>query len=104
MNTDKLSRITLGLIAIGAIGAASAARADGNPNPVQTALTPTMLSGYVDTSMQWNLGTGNENAPKYIFGGAAKSDGFNLNVVKLVLEKDAELSDDWGAGYKVDLL
>ena len=49
-------------------------------------------------------GTGDANAPGYLFGGSKKADGFNLNVIKLVLERDADLSDGWGAGYKVDLL
>jgi hypothetical protein len=68
---------------------------------VLTALSSTVISGYVDTSAQWNLGTGNANAPAYLFGGPSKSDGFNLNVVKLVIAKDPTPSDDWGAGYKV---
>ncbi len=104
MKTTNLNPITLGLIAVGAVSLASTARADEKSSPVQTALSSTMISGFVDTSAQWNLGTGNANAPGYIFGGASKADGFNLNVVKLVIEKDAELSDDWGAGYKIDLL
>ena len=76
------------------------------PSPVTTALSSTTISGYVDTSAIWNPGTGNANAPGYIFGagGSAKTDGFNLNVVKLVLEKDPDLSDPWSAGYKIDLL
>jgi hypothetical protein len=59
--------------------------------------------GYVDTSAQWNLGTSNANTPPYAFSNG-KADGFNLNVVKLTLDKPADLKEDWGAGYKVDLL
>jgi len=69
-----------------------------------TALSATTISGFVDTSAQWNPGTGNANNPAYLFGGPGKADGFNLNVVKLVIAKDPEASDGWGAGYKVDLL
>lgn len=47
---------------------------------------------------------GNANLPPYAFGGPSKADGFNLNVVKLTLEKPIEPSDVWAAGYKVDLL
>jgi hypothetical protein len=91
---------------MGAVGLASVMRADeqAQPNKVLTGLAQTTLAGYVDTSAQWNIGTGNANAPAYIFGGPAKADGFNLNVVKLVLEHDADPADGWGAGYKVDLL
>jgi hypothetical protein len=58
----------------------------------------------VDTSAQWNLGTGNANTPPYAFGGPGKADGFNLNVVKLTIEKPIDAKDEWGAGYKVDLI
>jgi hypothetical protein len=79
------------------------AKADEKPSAVMTALSSTTLSGYVDTSAQWNLGTGNFGAPAYGFGGAGKADGFNLNVVDLNLEKDADPADGWGAGYRVEL-
>ncbi|HEX4644386.1 MAG TPA: outer membrane beta-barrel protein, partial [Verrucomicrobiae bacterium] len=100
----KFNQWTLGLAALGVVSLASAARADEKPSPVMTALSSTTLSGYVDTSAQWNLGTGNANNPAYAFGGASKADGFNLNVVKITLAKDADAADSWGAGYKVDLL
>jgi hypothetical protein len=69
-----------------------------------TGLASTTVSGYVDTSAQWNLGTGNANTPPYAFGGTARADGFNLNVVKLSVEKPSDAKEEWGAGYKVDLL
>jgi hypothetical protein len=56
----------------------------------------------VDTSAQWNLGTGNAHTPPYSFGGASKADGFNLNVVQLSLDKPLDESE-WAAGYHVDL-
>jgi hypothetical protein len=56
----------------------------------------------VDTSAQWNFGTGNEFAPPYKFGGSTKADGFNLNVVQLTIAKPLDESD-WAAGYRVDL-
>jgi hypothetical protein len=98
----KFNQWTIGLAAVGLVSLASAARAD-ETNTVLTALSSTTLSGYVDTSMQWNVGTGDSHAPGYGFGGVAKADGFNLNVVDLNLEKDAEASDAWGAGYRVEL-
>src|SRR6185295_10556124 len=68
-----------------------------------TAISSTTLSGYVDTSAQWNMGTGNEHTPNYAFSNG-KADGFNLNVVKLTLERPVDPAEAWGAGYKVDLI
>jgi len=56
----------------------------------------------VDTSAQWNLGSPKSAAPVYAFSGG-KADGFNLNVVKLTLEKPLD-EGEWASGYKVDLL
>src|SRR3989449_478333 len=67
-----------------------------------TALSSTTLSGYVDTSAQWNFGTGNARLPDYKFGGSSKADGFNLNVVQLRIEKPLDEAE-WAAGYRVDL-
>jgi hypothetical protein len=91
------------LAALGVVSLASVAQADEKMSAVGTALSSTVLSGYVDTSMQWNLGTGNNSPPAYSYGGTTKADGFNLNVVDLNLEKDADASDAWGTGYKVEL-
>jgi hypothetical protein len=100
----KCNQWTLGLAALGVVSLASVVQADEKPSSVGTALSSTMLSGYVDTSAEWNLGTGNAGAPNYAWGGASKADGFNLDVVQLILEKDADASDAWGAGYKVDAI
>src|SRR5437773_6110906 len=98
----KLNKWTLGLAALGVISLASAAKAEEKANMVQTALSATTLSGYVDTSVQWNLGTGNARLPDYKFGGASKADGFNLDVVQLRIEKPLDEAE-WAAGYRVDL-
>jgi len=98
----KCNKWTMGLAALGVVSLASVAQADEKMSAVGTALSSTVLSGYVDTSMQWNLGAAN-SAPSYSYGGAAKADGFNLNVVDLNLEKDADASDGWGTGYKVEI-
>src|SRR3954470_3510411 len=95
---------TLALAAAGLVSLRAAASAEEKANSVLTSLTPTTLSGYVDTSAQWNFGTGNDRLPPYAFGGSSKADGFNLNVVKLTIEKPVDAADAWGAGYKVDLL
>jgi len=99
----KFNKWTLGLAAVGLVSWNSAALADdAAPSTVLTSLSSTTLSGYVDTSAQWNLGTGNQNSPPYTFGGAGKADGFNLNVVQLSLDKPLDESE-WAAGYHVDL-
>lgn len=97
----KFNKWTVGLAAVGAVSLASVVRAD-NPGVLASA-SSTVLSGYVDTSMQWNLGTGDSHAPAYKYGGPAKADGFNLDVVKVTLEKPLDESE-WAAGYKFDLL
>jgi len=98
----KCNQWTVGLAAVGLVSLASVARAD-TTNALMTAVSSTTLSGFVDTSVQWNLGTGNVNNPGQGFGGAAKADGFNLNVVDLNLERDPDATDGWGSGYKVEL-
>ena len=98
----KFNKWTLGLAAVGVVNLASAAKAEEKANMVQTALSATTISGYVDTSAQWNIGTGNDRLPDYKCGGAGKADGFNLDVVQLRIEKPLDESE-WAAGYRVDL-
>jgi hypothetical protein len=100
----KCNAWTLGLLSVGLVSLPAVLQAEEKPSSVLTALGATTLSGYVDTSAQWNIGTGNANVPTYAWGGPGKADGFNLNVVKLSLEKPIDAADVWGAGYKVDLL
>ena len=106
MHIMKINPWTLGLISAGLISLPAATQADEKPaSSVMTALSATTLSGFVDTSAQWNFGTGNAALPPYAFGGSAKADGFNLNVVELILEKPTDpAADVWAAGYKVDLI
>jgi len=98
----KLNKWTVGLAAVGLVSMASVARAEEKESMLQTALSSTTLSGYVDTSAQWNFGTGNANLPPYKFGGASKADGFNLNVIQLRIERPLDEAE-WAAGYRVDL-
>src|SRR5262245_45883917 len=97
-----INKWTLGLAAAGLVSLPVASLAEEKPNQVLTALQGTSISGYVDTSAQWNFGTGNANNPPYKFGGASKADGFNLNVVQLRIEKPMD-EGEWAAGYRVDL-
>jgi hypothetical protein len=98
----KLNKWTVGLASVGVVSMASVVQAEEKPNMVQTMLDSTMLSGYVDTSAQWNPGSGNEKLPDYKFGGSGKADGFNLDVVQIRIEKPLD-SAEWAAGYRVDL-
>ncbi|MEY2466448.1 MAG: hypothetical protein QOD03_969 [Verrucomicrobiota bacterium] len=98
----KFNKWTLSLAAVGIVSLNSAVKAEEAPQSVWTAVSSTTLSGYVDTSMQWNFGTGNEHTPPYSFGGAGKADGFNLNVVQLSLDKPLNEAE-WASGYHVDL-
>ena len=95
---------TPALVAAALVSAPAAAIAEEQPNPVLGGLASTTISGYVDTSAQWNAGTGDANTPAYAFGGPGKADGFNLNVVKLSLAQPTDTERAWAAGYKVDLL
>src|SRR5512137_2191398 len=100
----KINNWTLALVGAGIITLPAVVRAEEKTNAVLTALSATTISGYVDTSAQWNIGTGDAHVPNYSFGGPGKADGFNLNVVKLSVEKPFSPEEDWSAGYKVDLL
>ena len=95
---------TLGLLSAGLVSLPAVMHAEEQPSSILTALSATTLSGYIDTSAQWNMGTGNANVPGYAWNTPSKADGFNLNVIELNLEKTVEASDQWGAGYKVSLL
>src|SRR5439155_13772667 len=85
---------------------ASAVQAEETQKPMvqlNTLVSATTLSGFVDTSIIWKPGTGDANLPGRAFDGVGKLDGFNLNVVELNLEKPLS-EDQWAAGYKVSLL
>jgi hypothetical protein len=97
----KFNQWTLGLAAIGVVSLASAAKAEEKAN-LQTALSSTTISGYVDTSAQWNFNVSDGVLPPYKFGGVGKADGFNLDVVQVRIDKALDESE-WAAGYRVDL-
>jgi len=102
MKLTHLNPRTAALLAAGALSMGAVARAEESASALTAALSSTTISGYVDTSAQWNFGTGNANNPAYSFGGSTKADGFNLNVVQLTIEKPLE-DGEWAAGYRVDL-
>jgi len=101
MNVEKW---TLGMAAAGLITLSPALLAQSaTPQlvPLQTALSATTISGYVDTSAVWNPGTGNANPAPYAFN-AGKQDGFNLNSVDVKLAKALD-EGAWGAGYVAEI-
>lgn len=99
----KFNQWTLGLAALGVVSLASAAKAEEQMTKVQSALSSTTISGYVDTSAQWNFGgQAGGVLPPYTFGGGAKADGFNLNVVQLTIAKPLD-EGEWASGYRADL-
>ena len=100
----KYNPWTLALVSAGLVSLPAVTQGGRKAEFGLTALSSTTLSGYVDTSAQWNPGTGNANLPPYAFGGPTKADGFNLNVAKLTLANDIVPEDAWGAGYKADLI
>src|SRR5262249_7556552 len=98
----KLDKWTAVLAGAGLVSLVSAATAEEKSSAVMTALASTTLSGYVDTSAQWNMNTGNANPAPFKFNTPSKADGFNLDVVQLRIEKPLDESE-WAAGYRVDL-
>jgi hypothetical protein len=70
---------------------------------LETALSATTISGYVDTSAVWNPGTGNAHPAPFAFNNG-KQDGFNVDSVDLKIEKLIDPSVPWSAGYTVDTL
>ena len=98
----KINKWTMGLAGLGLVSLASVAQAEETSVPLMTALSSTVISGYVDVSAVWNPGTGNANPAPVSFN-AGKQDGFNLNVVGLTLEKPLD-EGTWSAGYKAELL
>jgi hypothetical protein len=100
----KFNKWTVALAAIGVVNLTSATRAQA-VSQIQTALSNTTLSGYVDTSAQWNLGSqdGGLTPPYTTGGGVAKADGFNLDAIDLALDKPEDESP-WASGYHVELM
>ena len=98
----RVNKWTLGLAALGLVSIPTVSQAEEKMNQLWTALTSTTISGYVNTSVNWNTGTGNERTPGYVYNGSSKQDGFNLNVVDLTIEKAMDEAQ-WAAGYKVQL-
>ena len=95
----KFNQWTLGLAAVGAVSLASAVRADeAKLSAVQTALSNTTISGYVDVAAQYNLG----NIGDYGYPGGGTKNGFTVNAVNVVIEKPLDESR-WASGYRIEM-
>lgn len=105
----KFNKWTLGLAAVGAVSMASAVRADEAPKmvPLTTALSSTVISGYVDVAAQYNLGDYGPLAGVPAgtagtgIGPAHKVDNFSLNSVDIAFDRPQDESP-WAAGYHID--
>src|SRR5438128_11215706 len=98
----KYNLWTLALLGTGVVSLPSVLKAEEKMAMVQTALSATVLSGYIDTSAHWNPGTGNANPAPYAFN-AGKQDGFNLDSLVVQLQKPVS-EGQWGAGYTAMLM
>jgi len=121
----KFNKWTLGLAAVGAVSLASAVRADEAPkmSQIQTALSNTTISGYVDVAAQYNAGNyafvptvngnGGTQYPHGIsgvpagtgyntFSAPSKMDSFTLNDVDIAIDKPQD-DTPWASGYHIDL-
>ncbi|MBI1839661.1 MAG: outer membrane beta-barrel protein [Verrucomicrobia bacterium] len=99
----KMNQWTLGLAAVGLVSLPGVVAAEEASQHLLTALSSTTISGFVDTSANWNFGTGNANVPAIPFIPAGRADGFNLNYVQVTIQKPLDAQDNWAAGYRVDL-
>jgi hypothetical protein len=104
----NMNKWTLGLAALGVVSLASAVNAEEKMNVVQTTLSATTINGYVNASAWWNPNTAAANGGTPIYPAiplsSGKQDGFNLDSVKIGLEKPIDATQQWSAGYKVDLV
>ena len=104
----NVSKLTLGLAAVGVVSLASVAQAEEKLSSVMTAVSGTTIGGWVDTSLNWRPGTTSQNGFKGAAPGRANDhagvqDGFNLNVVGINLDKALDADQQWSAGYHVQL-
>lgn len=110
-NKTTINPWTTALVAAGVVSASSVALAEEG-SPVMTALQPTTISGYVNTSAILKTGSRPDTAagangwyalPGRSYDDDHKMNRFNLDVVRLTIEKGLDESS-WAAGYNVSLL
>ena len=105
----KFNKWTLGLATVGAVSLASAVRADeAKVSQLQTALSNTTISGYVDVAAQYNTGNVSPDSAQpagtgqSIGSGRSKIDNFSLNDVDVAIDKPED-DTPWASGYHIDL-
>ena len=105
----KFNKWTLGLAAVGVVSLGSAVRADeAKMSQLQTALSNTTISGYVDVAAQYNVGNWAPDSQVPVglgqsqAGGQAKLDAFSLNTIDIAIDHPED-DTPWAAGYHVDL-
>ena len=98
----KFNKWTYSLAAVGAVSLVSAARADEtHMSQLQTALSTTTISGFVDVGGQYNIG--NEvNGQQPAYGNPKQQNEFSLNSVDITLERPMDESP-WAAGYRAEI-
>jgi hypothetical protein len=100
----RSNKWTLALASAGVISLGTSAVQAEEQHALMTALSSTTISGYVDTSAIWSIGSPNGTIAGRTFDGTSdKLDGFNLHAVKLRLEKPLD-EGQWSAGYMADLV
>ncbi len=97
----KFNQWTVALATAGVVSLTSAVA--GESSPVNSLTSGVTLSGHVDTSAIWNFGTGTTVANRFANTASDRQDGFNLNVVKLKLEKGLD-EGTWSAGYNFEMM
>jgi hypothetical protein len=107
-NQMKFNKWTLGLAAVGVVSLASVARADEKVSQLNTALSNTTISGYVDVGAQYinasgvpYATTGNPAAATPA-GLASAPDSISLNMVDIALDKPLDATP-FSAGYHIEL-
>jgi hypothetical protein len=99
----KFNKWTLGLAAVGAVSLASAVQADeAKLVPLDTALSNTTISGYVDVAAQYNIGNYGPTAGVPAGTAGSKIDNFSLNDVDIAFDKPEDESP-WASGYHIDI-
>jgi len=96
----KFNKWTLGLAAVGVVSLASAARADETKvSQLNTALSNTTISGYVDVAAVFTPNASSGGSPNYYYGQPGNS--INLNVVDIAIDHPEDESP-WASGYHVE--
>ena len=100
----KLNQWTLALTTAGVVSLGSIVQAEEKQmSQLLTSVSSMTLSGYVSTSAIWKPGTSNADIRGRAFDApASKHDGFNLDVVSIMLAKPLT-DDNWAAGYTAQL-